>query len=110
MNNEERIKCCNLMREYGLKCSEFLHGHVWHMPDMEKTQWFAFADPEDLDYIRIATTVQIRTPCQLSKNEYEKSWHIETANTRHEFCRDSWTVQEHSHVNLTAAEWTVCHT
>ena len=49
----------------------------------KKTQWFAFADPEDLDYIRIATTVQIRPPCQLSKNEYEKSWHIETANTRH---------------------------
>lgn len=80
VNNEERIKCCNLMCEYGLKCSEFLYGHGWHMADVPKEQWFVFITPA-FDYIRMSTAVQICPPCQLSQNEYEKSWHIETSNT-----------------------------
>src|SRR5574344_1004542 len=82
MNNADRIKCDELMREYGLKCSEFLFGHGWHMSDVPKEQWFVFITPEDLDYIvRIATTVQIRPPVNDSRNEYEKTWHIATTNT-----------------------------
>ncbi len=85
MNNEDRIKCYELMREYGLKCSEFLFGHGWHMSDVPKEQWFVFITPEetpeDLDCIRIATTVQIRPPVKHSRNEYEKTWHIATTNT-----------------------------
>lgn len=81
VDNEERIKCYDLMRECGLKCSEFLFGHGWHMADVPREQWFVFITPEDLDYIRMSTAVQIRPPCQLSQNEYEKSWHIETSNT-----------------------------
>ena len=53
MNNEDRIKCYELMREYGLKCSEFLFGHGWHMSDVPKEQWFVFITSEDIDYIRI---------------------------------------------------------
>ena len=80
MNNEDRIKCCNLMRECGLKCSEYLFGHAWHMSDVPREQWFVFT-PEDHDYIRIATTVQIHPPVRHSRNEYEKTWHISTTNT-----------------------------
>lgn len=36
---------------------------------------------EDIDYIRIATTVQIHPPVKRSRNEYEKTWHIATTNT-----------------------------
>ena len=81
MNNEDRIKCYELMREYGLKCSEFLFGHGWHMSDVPKEQWFVFITSEDIDYIRIATTVQIHPPVKRSRNEYEKTWHIATTNT-----------------------------
>lgn len=81
MNNEDRIKCDKLMREYGLKCSEFLFGHGWHMSDVPKEQWFVFITPEDIDYIRIVTTVQIHPPVKRSRNEYEKTWHIATTNT-----------------------------
>lgn len=81
MNNEDRIKCYELMREYGLKCSEFHFGHGWHMSDVPKEQWFVFITPVDIDYIRIATTVQIHPPVKRSQNEYEKTWHIVTTNT-----------------------------
>ena len=91
VNNEDRIKCYELMREYGLKCSQFLHGFAWHMSDVPKEQWFVFIAPEDIDYlfiapedidyIRIATTVQIHPPVKRSRNEYEKTWHIATTNT-----------------------------
>ena len=80
VENEERIKCYDLMREYGLKCSEFIHGHVWHMPNMEKEQWFVFIAPEDSQF-RIATTVKIHPPVKHSRNEYEKTRHIVTTNT-----------------------------
>ena len=81
MNNEDRIKCYELMCEYGLKCSEFIHGHVWHIvPNMEKEQWFVFIAPEDSQF-RIATTVKINPPVKRSRNEYEKTWHIATTNT-----------------------------
>ena len=80
MNNEDRIKCYNLMHEYGLKCSEFLFGQGWHMSDVPREQWFVFITPEDIDYIRIANTVQIRPPVKNSRNEYEKTWHTETSN------------------------------
>lgn len=52
----------------------------WHMADVPKEQWFVFITPA-FDYIRMSTAVQIRPPCQLSQNEYEKTWHIETSNT-----------------------------
>jgi len=74
--NEERIKCYDLMREFGLKCSEFLHGYAWHMPDVEKGQWFVYVTPEDRDF-RVATTVQIYPPLR----DIEESWHIGTTNT-----------------------------
>lgn len=77
VNNEDRIKCYNLMRECGLKCSEFQHGHAWHMPDIEKEQWFAFIAPEDSQYIRIVTTVKIKPPT----SRYDKSAHIVTTDT-----------------------------
>lgn len=82
MNNEDRIKCDELMREYGLKCSEFLFGQGWHMSDVPKEQWFVFTTPEDLGFFRIiATAVQIHPPVKHSRNEYEKTWHIATTNT-----------------------------
>ena len=78
MESEERQKCYELMCEYGLTCSQFLHGYAWHMPDVEKGQWFVYTTPEDHD-IRIATTVQVYPPIR----DIETSWHIGTSNTDH---------------------------
>mgnify|MGYP003295446948 CR=1 FL=1 len=76
MENDERQKCYELMREYGLTCSEFLHGHAWHMPDVEKGQWFVYVTP-GYDDFRVATTVQVYPPIR----DIEPSWHIGTTNT-----------------------------
>ena len=76
VDNEERIKCYDLMREYGLKCSEFIHGHVWHMPDIEKEQWFVFIAPEDSQFT-ITTTVKINPPT----DRYDRTDRIITSNT-----------------------------
>lgn len=76
VENDERQKCYKLMCEYGLKCSQFLHGYAWHMPDVEKGQWFVYITPEDHDF-RIATTVKLYPPL----GDIEKSWHIGTTNT-----------------------------
>lgn len=76
MNNEDRIKCYDLMREYGLKCSEFLFGHGWHMSDVPKEQWFVFIAPEDSQFT-IATTVKINPPT----DRYDRTDRIITSNT-----------------------------
>lgn len=76
VENDERQKCYELMREYGLTCSEFLHGHAWHMPDVEKGQWFVYVTPEYDDF-RVATTVRIYPPIR----DIEPLWHIGTTNT-----------------------------
>ena len=76
VENEERQKCYELMLEYGLICSQFLHGYAWHMPDVEKGQWFVYVTPEDHDF-RIATTVRICPPIR----GIEEHWHIGTSNT-----------------------------
>lgn len=69
MNNEDRIKCDELMREYGLKCSEFIFGHGWHMSDVPREQWFVFTTPEDLGFFFLELRLPFRYIRRLSVAE-----------------------------------------
>ena len=75
------LSVMNLCVNTDLNVLNFSFGHGWHMSDVPREQWFVFITPEDIDYIRIVTTVQIHPPVKRSRNEYEKTWHIATTNT-----------------------------